>query len=190
MRYQDLLLSAVNNAMRGMLPEQSAAIDAIGIADTLFPTVSQGVCEAAAADPARRDLVRRQKSITLVAGSATLTSDVLVHYIADSVLLDPATLSKRYAWRDYPDFVKRGDRRLGIYTVIGGHALQVIDPSQPFTIPLTASGARTLVIPCAVEKPATATTDVDCTDEIVSDLIEALSEALRGQIIKQASQAA
>lgn len=190
MRYQDLLLSAVNNATRGMLPEQSAAIDAIGLADTLFPTVSQGVCEAAAADPARRDLVRRQKSITLVAGEATLSSDVLVHYIADSVLLDPATLSKRYAWRDYPDFVKRGDKRLGIYTVIGGHTLQVIDPGAAFTVPLTTSGTRTLVIPSVVEKPAAATDEVDCTDEILSDLQEALAEALRGAIIKEAGVAA
>lgn len=190
MRYQDLLLSAINNAMRGVLPEQSAAIDAIGIADTLFPTVSQGVCEAAAADPARRDLVRRQKSITLVAGSATLTSDVLVHYIQDSVLLDTANLSKRYAWRDYPDFVKRGDKRLGIYTVVAGHTLQVIDPNQSFTVPLTASGARVLVIPTVVEKPALATDEVDCNEEVLSDLQEALAEALRGAIIKQAGQAA
>ena len=190
MRYQDLLLSAVNNAMRGVLPEQSAAIDAIGIADTLFPTVSQGVCEAAAADPSRRDLVRRQKSITLVTGAATLTSDVLVHYIQDSVLLDTANLSKRYAWRDYPDFVRRGDRRLGIYTVVGAHELQVIDPNQPFTVPLTASGARVLTIPCVVEKPTLATDQVDCTDEILSDLDEALANSLRGMIIKEAGVAA
>lgn len=190
MRYQDLLLSSVNNATRGMLPEQSAAIDAIGLADTLFPTVSQGVCEAAAADPSRRDLVRRQKSITLVAGAATLTSDVLVHYIQDSVLLDTSSLSKRYAWRDYPDFVKRGDRRLGIYTVVAGHTLQVIDPNQPFAVPLTTSGARVLTIPCVIQKPASATDDIDANDELISDLDEALSNALRGEVIKQAAQAA
>lgn len=165
-----------------MLPEQSAALDAVGIADTLFPTVSQAVCEAAAANEYRRSLVRRQKSITLIAGEATLTSDVLVHYVADSVLLDPASLSKHYAWRDYPDFVKRGDRRLGIYTVSAGHTLQVIDPSAAFAVPLTATGARTLMIPCVVEKPATATTAIDCVDEILSDLDEALSEALRGAL--------
>lgn len=190
MRYSDLLLSAVNNATRGVLPEQSVAIDAIGIADTLFPVVSQAVCEAAAADPSRRDLVRRQKSITLVTGSATLSSDVLVHYVQDSVLLDTANLNKRYAWRDYPDFVRRGDRRLGIYTVVSGHELQVIDPNQPFTVPLTASGARVLVIPSIVEKPALATDEIDCVDEILSDLDSALTEALRGQIVTAAAAVA
>lgn len=186
MIYSALLYSSVNNAMRGMSPEQSAAIDAIGIADTLFPVVSQAVCEAAAADEYRRSLVLRTKTVTLVAGTATLTSDVLTHYIADATLLDLSNLTKHYAWRDYPDFVRRGDRRLGIFTLKSGTTLQVIDPSKPFSSPLTTTGDRELNIPCVVVKPASASTAIDCTDEILSDLDEALSNALRGQIVKEA----
>jgi len=190
MRYQDLLLSSVNNALHGVPPEQSAAIDAVGIADTLFPIVSQSVSEAAAADEYKRSLLRREKSITLVAGTATLTSDVLTKYIADSTLIDPAALSKKYAWRDYPQFIRSSDRRLGKYTLRGGGTLQVVEPNANFSVPLAATGARTLVVPCAVSKPTLATDDIDCTDEVLSDLDEALSEALRGQIAKLAGAAA
>ncbi len=190
MRYQDLLLSAVNNALRGVLPEQSAAVDAIGIADTLFPVVSQAVSEAAATDEYKRSLLLRTKSITLAAGAATLTADVLTHFIADGVLYDPASLSKKYAWRPYQDFVRSSDRRLGMFSIQGGITLVVREPNQAFVVPLTAIGARTLVTPCAVVKPTLATDQVDCPDEILSDLDEALSEVLRGQISKIAGASA
>ncbi len=189
MRYVDLLYSAINNALRGTLALQNPAVDAVGIADTLFLIVSQAVCESAAMDEYKRSLLRREKSLTLVAGSATLTDDVLTHYIADATLIDPATLTRRYAWRDYPDFIKRGDRRIGIFCV-RGTLFQMIDPNVGFTVPLTATGARTLTIPCVVVKPALATDQVDCPDEILSDLDEALANALRGAIIKEAGQAA
>ena len=190
MRYQDLLLSAVNNALHGVLPEQSAAIDAIGIADTLFPVVSQAVSEAAATDEYKRSLLLRTKSITLAVGSATLTADVLTHFIADGVLYDPASLSKKYAWRLYPQFIRSSDRRLGKFTLNGGDLLQVVEPNANFTVPLEATGARTLTIPCAVLKPALASDDVDAPAEVISNLIEALSESLRGQIVKMAGEAA
>lgn len=185
MTYYDLLLSAVNNALHGVPPEQSAAIDAIGIADTLFPVIAQAVSEGAAADEFKRSLLRREKSITLTAGLATLSSDVLTKYIADATLFDPAVLTRKYAYRDYPQFVRRSDPRLGEFTVQGS-TLMARDPGQQFAVPLTASGARTLVTPCVVVKPATATTAIDCPDEILSDLDEALAEALRGQIAKLA----
>lgn len=189
MIYQDLLYSAVNNALRGVPPEQSAAIDAVGIADSLFPVVSQAVSEAAAANEYKRSLLRRSKSLTLAAGSATLTDDVLTHYIADATLIDPAFLNKKYAWRDYPDFIRRGDKRLGIFS-LRGTSLLVIEPNANFTVPLTATGARTLTVPCVVVKPALATDTLDCPDEILSDLDEALSNALRGEIAKVAGAAA
>lgn len=186
MRYQDLLLSAVNNATRGMDPAQSAALDAVGLADTLFPVVAQAVSEAAATDEYKRSLLTRPKSVTLAAGSATLSVDVLTHFMPDAIFFDPATLSKKYAWRPYQDFVRKSDARLGVFSLQGGTTLVVREPNQQFVVPLTASGARTLVVPCAVVKPATATTAIDCPDEILSDLDEALSEVLRGQISKVA----
>ena len=188
--YQELIYSAINNALRGVDPQPSPSVDATMIAETLFPIVSQSVSEAAAANEYKRSLLRRQKSITLAAGQATLSDDVLTHYIADSTLIDPATLTKKYAWRDYPQFIRSSDRRLGKYTLVGGDTLQVVEPNASFTVPLTASGARTLTIPCVVVKPAAATDPVDCPDEIASDLMEALSEALRGQLAKMAGEAA
>ena len=183
MIYENLLRSALNNATRGMPQEQAALIvDGLGVADTLFPIVSQAVSEAIAADEYKRSLLRREKSITLAAGIATLTDDVLTKFIADSVLFDPANLSRKYAWRDYPQFVRRSDPRLGEYTVKGGTTLMVRDPNQQFAVPLTATGTRTLVIPCVVVKPATAATAIDAPDEVISDLDEALSIVLRGEL--------
>jgi len=186
MIYQDLLYSAINNALHGVLPEQSAAIDAIGIADSLFPVVSQAVSEAAATDEYKRSLLLRTKTVTLAAGAATLTADVLTHFMPDAVFYDPASLSKKYAWRPYQDFVRSSDKRLGVFSLQGGTMLVVREPNQSFVVPLTATGARTLVVPCVVVKPTLATDPIDCPDEIESDLIEALSEVLRGEIAKQA----
>jgi hypothetical protein len=160
------------------------------IAQTLFDEVAQSVSEAAAANEYKRSLLRRTKTITLVAGEATLSDDVLTHYVADAELLYPSSLTKHYAWRDYPDFVRRGDKRIGIFTIIGGVTLQVVDPNQNFTIPLSATGSRLLTLPCVVLKPATADTAVDAPNEILSDLTEALSNALRGQLSKLAGEAA
>jgi len=173
--------------MRGIPPAIAASSNAELIAQTLFPEVAQSVSETAAANEYKRSLLRREKALTLVAGTATLTDDVLTHYIADAVLLDPATPSRRYAWRDYPDFVRRGDRRIGIFTLKGGDTFQVIDPNVGFTVPLTTAGARTLVVPCVVVAPAAYTDDVDCPDELISDLVDALSEALRGAMPKAAA---
>jgi len=190
MLYSDLLYSAVNNALRGMIPEQSVALDAIGIADSLFPVVSQAVSEAIAADENRRQLLLRQKTLTFTAGVATIPDDVLQNYIFDSTLLNTSNLAYHYAYRDYPDFVRRGDRRLGVYAIRGQDTLVLCDPNVPFTSPLTASGTRVLNTPCVVVKPATATTDIDCPAQVLSDLDEALSNAIRGAIIKEAGAAA
>lgn len=181
--YTDLILSAVNNALHGVPPEQSAALDASSLADSLFPVVAQAVSEAAATDEFKRSLLRRPKSVTLAAGIATLTDDVLTRYIADATLIDPASLTKKYAWRDYPDFARRGDRRLGVFS-LQGVSLLVIEPNAGLTIPLVATGARTLTVPCCVVKPAAATDDVDCPDSILSDLDEALADTLRGEIAR------
>ena len=189
--YENLLRAALSNATRGMPLEQAAfTIDSLSVADTLFDEVSQSVCEEAAANEYKRSLLRRTKTITLAAGQATLTDDVLTHYMADAVLYDPANLNKKYAWRDYPDFERRGDKRLGVFSLQGGDTLVEIEPGANFTVPLVATGARTLIIPCVVVKPAAATDPVDAPNEILSDLTEALSNALRGMTSKEAGQTA
>ena len=194
MTYEELLYSAMCNSMRGLPPEQAVGMDALSIPDTLFPIVSQAVCEAAAANPYKRSLVRVPKSITLASGVATLDSSVLTHYIADPVLIDPANVSKQYAWRDYPDFVRRNvqpiiQKRIGMFTLVGDE-IQVIEPNASFADPLTASGARTLTVECIVEKPAAYTDQVDAVPEILSDLDEALANSIRGAIIKEAGATA
>lgn len=189
MTYAELIDSSVNNAMRNLLPPTSPNVDAEGIAETLFDTVAQSVSEAAAADPTKRSLLRREKSITLTAGEATLEDDVLTKYFTDATLLNTSNLSQKYVYRDYPDFIRRNDLRFGYFTR-NGLTLLVRDPNQAYTVPLVATGTRTLTVPCVVVKPALATDDVDAPDEIISDLVEALSESLRGALVKLAGVAA
>jgi len=38
--YSDLLYAAINNSLRGTIALQNPSVDAVGIADTLFPVVS------------------------------------------------------------------------------------------------------------------------------------------------------
>lgn len=185
--YRELIYSAVTNALRDIDPPVSPNVDAEGIAETLFPIAAQAVSEAAASDPAKRSLLRRTKTVTLAAGVATLTDDVLTKYFADATLLKTDTLNYRYVYRDYPDFVRRNDPRLGYFTR-NGTTLMVRDPNQSFTQPLTATGTRSLVVPCVILRPATADTAIDAPDEIISDLNETLSESLRGQLIKMAGE--
>jgi hypothetical protein len=188
--FEKLIYTAVTNAMRGIPPAIAASSNAEIIAQTLFPEVSQSVSESAAADEYKRSLLRREKSLTLVAGEATLPDDVLLNFIADAELINSNNISQRYAWRDYPDFVKRGDRRIGIFTLQAGTTFQVIAPNVGFSIPLTTTGSYLLTTPCSVEIPAVYTDPVDAPSQIISDLTEALSNAIRGELTKVAGQAA
>lgn len=185
--YREMIYSAVTNALRNVDPPVSPNVDAEGIAETLFPIAAQAVSEAAAADPAKRSLLRRTKTVTLTAGQATLTDDVLTKYFMDATLQNTSQLSVRYAYRDYPDFVRRNDPRLGYFTR-NGTTLMVRDPNQAFTQPLTATGSRSLTVPCVIVRPASADTDIDAPDELLSDLSESLSESLRGALIKMAGE--
>lgn len=189
MTYRELIYASVNNAMRNLDPPVSPNMDAEGIAETLFPVVAQEVSEAAAADPYKRSLLRRTKTVTLSAGTATLSDDVLTKYFSDAVLLNTANLNAHYAYRDYPDFVRRNDLRLGYFTR-NGVTLMVRDVNQPFTQPLIATGTRSLVVPCVITRPTTADIAIDAPEEVISDLQDALSEALRGQLIQLAGAAA
>lgn len=187
MTFQEFIYTSITNAQRGGMKSSS---NAEFIVQTLFDEVAQSVSEAAAANEYKRSLLRRTKTLTLAAGQATLTDDVLTHYVADAELLNPTNLTMHYAWRDYPDFVRRGDKRIGIFTLSGGTTFQVIDPMKNFTIPLVTSGTRLLTIPCTILKPASATTAIDAPSEILSDLVEAMSNALRGAASKAAGEAA
>jgi hypothetical protein len=159
------------------------------IAQTLFPEVSQSVCESIAADDERRQLLLRQKTLVFTAGIATVTSDVLQDYIWDSVLIDATsstTLKKKYAYRPYPQFVQSRDSRLGVYSIRGADTIVLCEPNTSFSSPLTASGNRLLNTPCVVESPAVASDDIDCPAQVLSDLTEGLSNALRGELSKVA----
>lgn len=189
MTYRELIYASVNNAMRNLDPPASPNVDAEGIAETLFPVVSQEVSEAAAADPYKRSLLRRTKTVLLSAGLATLSDDVLTKYFTDATLLKTDNLSFKYSYRDYPDFIRRNDLRLGYFTR-NGTTLMVRDPNQAFTQPLTATGPRDLVVPCVIVRPSTADADIDGPEEVISDLQDALSEALRGVLIQVAGETA
>jgi hypothetical protein len=177
-----------------MPADQAAwAVDQLGVADTLFNEVSQSVCQNIADNDERRQLLLRQKTLVFTAGEATLTSDVLQDYLWDSVLVDATsstTLRKKYTFRPYPQFIQPRDNRVGVYAVRGADTMVLCDPNVSFASPLTSSGTRLLNTPCVIEKPAASTDDVVCPFQVESDLIEALSNALRGTLSRQAGEEA
>ncbi len=193
MTFQELIYTSLTNAMRGMPPNVAASSNAEMIAQTLFPEVSQSVCESIAADDERRQLLLRQKTLTFAAGEAVLTSDVLQDYLWDSVLVDATsstTLRKKYTFRPYPQFIQPRDLRVGVYAVRGQDTVVLCDPAVPFASPLTTTGTRLLTTPAVVEIPSNPADDLDCPSQVLSDLTEALSNALRGQMTKLAGQEA
>lgn len=189
MTYRELIYGAVNNAMRNLDPPVSPNVDAEGIAETLFPIISRQVSDAAASDPYKRSFLRRTKTLTLTAGQATLSEDVLTNFFADATLLKTDNLGFKYSFRDYPDFIRLNDKRLGYFTR-NGLTLMVRDPGQAFTVPLTATGSRALVVPCEIVRPATADSDIDGPEDVLVELLAALTETLRGKLIRIAGEAA
>lgn len=180
------------NAARGMSPEQDISA-LLPVAESLWPSISQKVGELAAGSERKRSLLKRTKTLAVVNGSATITSDVLTAYLEDSTLYDPADLTKTYAWvRNWNDFINPSLANqpyvnYGYYSVSGGVTFAQREPGELYDPSAGFSGNMTLNIPCVVVKPATQTTAVDCPDEILNDIYEIGSEMLRGLLLTQAA---
>lgn len=178
MTLQELVDRALTIASAGMEPSLSPTLNAEMLAEDVMPQVFAEVGVRLAHEERTRHLLRRLKTLAVVNGSVALSADVLSAYITDSVLFDPATITRLYAYLPWEYFSRETlDSRLGHYSV----AESVLYVTQPGSNYVPGSGptiSLSLAIPCVPEVPALATDNVIVTEEVADELTAALAKAL------------
>lgn len=186
-----MIFTLVSQAQRGTQAAQWNQLDTQGIAETLMPTVFQKIGEMAAGDERKRSLLKRTVSLSFTNGSATIPDYVLTQYLEDATYTDNDDLTKKYSWvREFSDFIDSSLQNppwsnLGYYNVTGGVTIRQIEAGVPYNPSSGITDTRSLNIPCVPVRPATAATDVDIPDEILSDIFAIGSELLRGEVMKK-----
>lgn len=191
MTFVEMINLALFQASRGLTPAQADLLmDADAIAESLVPQVFQEVGQACASDPRKRSLLRRTKTVSFTNGAGTLTSDVLTQCADDSYLYDPSDPTIIYSHvREFADFVGYLDTRLNYYNIESGVTIRVIEDGDEYDSLAGATKSLSYSTPCVPAIPTSATANVDVADEIASDLVSALAEAIKGMPIQEASEA-
>lgn len=147
--------------------------------DGAFFAVNSSVAKAFASDQDKREMLRAAATLTFASGDATLPDNVLESYIEDATL---AVTGKKYAFRRYPDWLRGGDPRLGLWTVVGT-TVKAKTP-QPVTA-FTGSAATTFI--CSPAVPATESAEFVAPEDYVSDFIAAMVSYIFGQPMEVAT---
>lgn len=186
-----MIYTIVSQAQRGTQSAQWNQLDTQGIAETLMPTVFQRIGEMAAGDERKRSLLKRTVSLSFTNGSATLPDYVLTQYMEDATYTDNDDLTKRYSWvREFSDFIDPSLQNApwsnyGYFNVSNGVTIRQIEAGTPYSPTTGITDTRSLNIPCLPFRPATAATDVDVPDEVLSDIFAIGSELLRGEVMQK-----
>lgn len=187
MTFQELLVRMVWQAQRGGPKFEMAEEEAIAIAETMFPQIADAASQYAASSPQTRPLLRRTVTITMADGEGAIPDAVLVPYVGcDSSLLDPTNTSKRYAYKQWHEFVTKPATPLGLYSVLGESRLFQREPNALYVAGEGFSDDMELTTPCTVQRPATATTAMDCVPDVETLLINTGAEMLRGELASKA----
>jgi hypothetical protein len=190
--YAQFIALACQQALSGQNPLTSPILDIEMTAETLVPTVFQDVAMSYAADPDKRNILRRTHTLTLTNGVADLPDEALSAGKAGAVINDPTdvTVAQNAAmvwyWNDFvaprsgllsqiPQWIINDDDGL-LNTFHYLEANETYDPSSGFT------GSLEIMISSVPEIPATAGTALSVPGEALSDLISALASALRNQM--------
>jgi hypothetical protein len=175
-------------AQRGSEQAELSQLDTQPIIEAIQPSVFQSVGEACAADPRKRDLLKRTVTVTLAAGIGTLPDYVLEKYMEDSTIYDADDLTKTFSWvRNFNDFIGPLNSLLGYYNVPSGHTIYVRDVGEDFSVPLSLAIDVQVNVPCVPVRPALPTDQIDVADEITSDLVDTGAAFLRGELSKAAT---
>lgn len=178
----------VEIATRGIPIETATALDAEGLAEPLLEQVLTGLAEEYAAQKKYKLLSRTLKTLSVSSGTVSLTSDVIESALDDSVLYDPADKAKLYSFvPDWHDFSTAYDARLGYYTVRQYGTMHVTEPGTLYDVSTGPTVSLRLDSACYWSIPANINTDLSVPSEVETDLIAKLAEALRGAILKNAT---
>jgi hypothetical protein len=190
--YQTFIALAMEQSLTGGDPNLSPLLDLDMVAVSLVPTVFQDVAMRYAADPDKRNILRRTHTLTLTNGVADLPDEALSAGKAGAVVNDPTDVSVAqnaamvWYWNDFvaprsgllaqiPQWIINDDNG----TLNTFHYLEAnadYDPSAGFT------GNLEIMISSVPVIPATAATNLDVPSEAFSDLVSALASALRNQM--------
>jgi hypothetical protein len=153
------------------------------VAESLIPIVFQNVTLAAAKDPEKRSLVLQTHTITLTNGVGTIPDEVLTSQKFDATVVDPdddtigPLMSLILEWKDFID--PTNDVRLGYWTIKNGRELHWINPNENYSSTDGKDGEIELTIVTTPTQPATASSLIDADEEIQSDLLNSLVQAIK-----------
>lgn len=175
MTYQELIdRSTVQAGLQGPSPHLEL------MANSLLGQVFQ--------DAAKRltgtALPKLTKTVTFTNGAATITDDVLIGSLTDSVLYDPADPTKIYAFvPEWDDFIRVYDTRIGHFTDRGGTNIYVIEPGDDYDDGVGLTGDLKLVVAGVPAVPATAAATIVAPQEFVNLALDLLAERLKGAVV-------
>jgi hypothetical protein len=186
---KEILYLAILQASAGMDENAKAQVNDVAIAESLLPDIFQTVGQNAAKNEDTRSILRREKTVSFVNGTADLDSDILTQYKDDSTLFDPDDPTTEYSLcQTMTMFAGPKDDREGYY-LFNEAFLRVIEPGAQFVSGSGLTGDLKLTIPCVPVIPAGADDVVDAGDEIISDILEMLVDGLKGRVVQDAEAA-
>lgn len=143
-------------------------------AEAFLPVLINRLTTALCAEEGSRRLLRRPLSIPFSAGSAALPAEALTAYASDFELSDPTDQTIFYSL-----VADREELRDALSPLLGHFCLegQTIYANAPGGSGVAAT-TLSLIAPCALELPATASTALAAPDEVSKLLIRLLAEAL------------
>lgn len=183
--------SCIQGVLRSLaLQPRNAAIppplDRIrAIFDASVFAINSQTAQAYAAREDRRELLRVARTLTFTSGDASLPNNTLKVYIEDCTFYVPSTPLNKYSYRPYPDWLRGGDPRLGLWTQVG----DTIKAKTP--TPITAfSGSAAF---SSIESPPVPTSESSeyvCPDDFIPDFEAAMIQYILGEIMETAAQTA
>lgn len=182
--YATFLGLALNEALAGLTnPLASPILDVRLIAETLVPDVFQSVAMSYAAGPQRASLLNRDHAITLTDGVGDIPAEALTQCKFSSTATNDDDSSVASLVRTWIDFISPSstDRLLARFT-IKDQTIYWIEAGEAYSAGEGLTGDVTLNIPSVPEIPASDDDDLEVADEVVSDLVTALAQRLRGKL--------
>jgi hypothetical protein len=153
--------------------------------DGSFFQINSQTAEAFAADESRRELLRATKTLTFTAGTTALPSDALKKFIFDATFVETSNPSRRYAFRQWPAYLRSADKRLGYWSTIG----ETVGAKVP-TSAAPLSGSVSLTCACSPAVPVTETDPYIAPDDFIPELIDTGIDFIRGALLAKAAETA
>jgi hypothetical protein len=158
------------------------------IAESLVPTIFQQVCKGYGDSPQAYSLPVRTHTVTLANGVGTLPDEVLTVCKYGATIADPDDVAMAQTqtlvpfWNDFVQPRNNLQLQLTWWTIKGGTDFHLLQPQEEYDPASGFDGDIEYTSPSVVAIPASSGATLVAPDEIISDLQDALSKALMGQM--------